>query len=224
MPHSIQTGKPAFNDLYGTGTFQYFASEPEHGELFFSAMNQVTELILPALLATYDFTPFKHVIDVGGGLGSLLAAVLHNTPHLRGTLYDLPYMEEPAKQHLSDQGVSERSQVVTGDFFDSVPKGGDLHILKWIIHDWSDEQAVQILTNCRRAIEPEGRVLLIEQVVADSNAPCPGKMMDMIMLLMEHGRERRESEFVEIFESSGFRLSRCIPLLGPWSAIEAVPV
>ncbi len=224
MPHSIRSGGPAFQDLFGTGTFQYFAEKPEHGELFFAAMNQVTEMILPALLKGYDFSPFHHVIDIGGGLGSLVAAVLHDRPHLVGTLYDLPYMEAPAKAYLAAEGLSERCRVVTGDFFESVPEGGDLHILKWIIHDWNDEQAVNILSQCRRAIAPDGRMVLIEQVLADGNAPCPGKMMDMMMLLMEQGRERRESEFAAIFEAAGFRLNRSIPLIGPWYAIEAIPV
>ncbi len=224
MQHSILTGGPAFQDLYGTGTFQYFASEPHHGELFFAAMNQVTELILPALLKAYDFSPFCHAIDIGGGLGSLIAAVLRDQPHMRGTLYDLSYMAEPARVYLGGQGLAERCEVLTGDFFETVPKGGDLHLLKWIIHDWDDEQAIAILRNCRSAIQPGGRLVLVEQVVTDGNAPCPSKMMDIVMLLMEQGRERREGEFAALFQAAGFRLSRRIPLLGPWSAIEAIPV
>lgn len=224
LPHSIRSGGPAFHDLYGSGTFQYFAREPHHGELFFAAMNQVTALILPALLAAYDFTPFRHAIDVGGGLGSLLAALLHTQPQLRGTLYDLPHMAAPAGDYLAGEGLAERCRIVSGDFFDTVPEGGDLHLLKWIIHDWSDEQAVTILRNCRRAIEPGGRLVLVEQVIAEGNTPCPGKMMDIMMLLMEQGRERREDEFAALFEAAGFRLNRRLPLLGPWSAIEAIPV
>lgn len=223
MPYSIRTGRPAFHDLHGTGTFQYFSSQPEHGELFFSAMNQVTEMILPALLEAYDFTQYKHVIDVGGGLGHLLATVLKEQPHLRGSLFDLPYMQEPAEQYMSRQGLAERCDILSGDFFEAVPEGADLHIMKWIIHDWNDEQAVQILNNCRRSLEPGGRVVLVEQVLADGNTPCPGKMMDMMMLVMEQGRERGEAEFAELFDAAGLRLNRCIPLLGPWSAIEAVP-
>lgn len=224
MTHSIRTGSPAFQDLHGTGTFQYFASQPHHGELFFAAMNQVTELILPALLATYDFSPFRHAIDIGGGLGSLLAAVLRDQPHMKGTLYDLPYMTESARAYLAGQGLGERCEVVAGDFFDRVPATGDLHLLKWIIHDWDDGQATAILRNCRKAIEPDGRLLLIEQVVAEGNTPCAGKMMDIVMLLMEQGRERRKDEFAALFAAAGFRLNRCLPLLGPWSAIEAIPV
>lgn len=224
LPHSVQTGEPAFHDLFGMNTFRYFAEKPEHGEVFFAAMNQVTEMILPALLDAYDFSPFHHVIDIGGGLGSLVAAVLHDQPHLRGTLYDLPYMQDSARKYLAEQGLADRCSVVSGDFFESVPEGGDLHLLKWIIHDWNDEQAVNILSNCRRAIAPEGRVVLVEQVIADGNEPCPGKMMDIMMLLMEEGRERREAEFAAIFGAAGFRLNRLIPLLGPWFAIEALPV
>lgn len=224
MPHSIRTGGPAFPDLFGMGSFAYFSKEPQHGELFFAAMNQVTEMLLPELLKSYDFSPYRHVIDVGGGLGSLVTAVLLEHPHLKGTLYDLPYMQEPASQYLSGMGVGDRCRFVSGDFFESVPEGADLHILKWIIHDWNDEQAVQILGNCRRAIEPDGRLVLVEQVLADGNVPCHGKIMDMIMLVMEQGRERREAEYAALFAASGFRLNRCIPLLGPWCAIEAVPV
>ncbi len=224
MPHSIRTGSPAFHDLYGSGTFEYFAQQPEHGEVFFAAMNQVTEMLLPALLAAYDFSPFKHVIDVGGGLGSLLAAVLHQQPQLTGTLYDLPYMRQGATEYLQAQGVAERCEVVSGDFFESVPRGGDLHILKWIIHDWDDELAVKILRNCRAALEPGGRLLLVEQVLSDGNAPCAGKMLDIFMLLMERGKERHEAEFAALFEAAGLRLNRRIPLLGSWSVLEALPV
>lgn len=224
LPHSVQTGEPAFHDLFGMNTFRYFAEKPESGEAFFAAMNQVTETILPALLDAYDFSPFHHVIDIGGGLGSLVAAVLHNQPHLSGTLYDQPYMQEPARKYLAERGLADRCNVVSGDFFESVPEGGDLHLLKWIIHDWSDEQAVNILKNCRKAIAPEGRLLLVEQVIADGNIRCPGKMMDIMMLLMEEGRERREVEFASLFEAADFHLNRLIPLLGPWYAIEAVPV
>lgn len=222
LPHSVRTGAPAFHDLYGSGTFQYFSREPQHGELFFAAMNQVTELILPALLAAYDFSPFHHAIDIGGGLGSLIAAVLHAQPGLNGTLYDLPYMAAPAKAFLAQQGLAERCQVVSGDFFETIPTGGDLHLLKWIIHDWNDEQAIKILSNCRHTLQAGGRLVLVEQVIADGNVPCPGKMMDIMMLLMEQGRERRVAEFAELFKAAGFRLNRCIPLLGSWSAIEAV--
>lgn len=224
MQHSIHTGSPAFQDLYGIGTFQYFAREPHHGDLFFAAMNQVTELILPALLKVYDFSPFRHAIDIGGGLGSLIAAVLRDQPHMRGTLYDLPYMAEAARSYLAGQGVLERCEIITGDFFEAVPEGGDLHLLKWIIHDWDDEQAVAILRNCRHAIQPGGRLVLVEQVIADGNVPCPSKMMDIVMLLMEQGRERHEGEFATLFQAAGFRLSQRIPLLGPWSAIEAIPI
>ncbi len=223
MPHSIRTGEPAFQDLFGTGTFDYFSTEPHHGELFFAAMNQVTEMLLPTLLDSYDFSPFHHIIDVGGGLGSLAAAVLLDQPHLKGTLYDLPYMEEPAKEYLSGHGVADRCRFISGDFFEAVPGGADLQILKWIIHDWNDEQAVKILRNCRRAIAPDGRIVLVEQVLADGNVPCHGKIMDMLMLLMEQGRERQEAEFAAILDTAGFRLNRCIPLLGPWCAIEAIP-
>lgn len=224
LQHSIRTGEPAFKDLFGTGTFEYFAKEPQHGELFFSAMNQVTEMLLPVLLESYDFSPFHHVIDVGGGLGSLVTAVLRRQPHIKGTLFDLPYMEEPAKEFLSMQGVGDRCRFVSGDFFESVPEGGDLHIIKWIIHDWNDEQAIEILSNCRKSIEPDGKVVLVEQVLADGNAPCHGKSMDMLMLLMEQGRERKLEEFAEIFDAAGLRLNRCIPLLGSWCAIEANPI
>jgi hypothetical protein len=143
---------------------------------------------------------------------------------MKGTLYDLPYMAEPATEYFTKHGLAERCQVVTGDFFEKVPPGGDLHLLKWIIHDWNDEQSIAILSNCRRAIQPDGRLVLIEQVIADGNVPCPGKMMDILMLLMEQGRERQEAEFAALFEAAGFRLNRRIPLLGAWSAIEAIPV
>jgi hypothetical protein len=224
MPHSASTGGPAFHDLFGSGTFQYFERNPEHGQLFFSAMNQVTEQLLPALLSACDFSRFHYMMDVGGGLGALAAAILKRYPDMRGAIFDLPFMQQPATDYIATQQLSQRCDVVSGDFFESIPEGADLHIMKWIIHDWSDEQSVKILRNCREAIAPGGRVMLVEQVVSEGNVPCPGKMMDIMMLLMEQGRERTEAEFASLFEAAGFRLSQRTPLMGAWSVLEAEPV
>lgn len=221
---TVENGAPAFRDRYEMGIFEYFQEVPEEGAEFYEGMRQVTERLLPAVLDAYDFSTYTHVMDIGGGLGNLLAALLQAYPHLQGTLFDLPARTDEARTFLDGQEVGDRCAVMGGDFFEAIPEGADLHVLKWIIHDWSDEQAGTILRNCRRAIAPGGRLLLVEQVLPAANQPSWAQVLDIIMMLMEGGRERTESEFARLFRDAGFRLSRCVPLEGPWCLIEGEPI
>ena len=164
-------------------------------------------------------------MDVGGGHGSLIAAILKANLALRGVLFDMPTVIAGArqKQHLQQAGVADRCELVGGDFFQGVPAGGDAYLMKHIIHDWSDAHCIQILKNCRRAIQPNGRVLLIELVLPAGDEPHFGKLLDLEMLVMtQGGRERTEAEYAALFDRSGFRLTRIVPLQSPASVIEAV--
>ncbi len=221
--YSVETGEPVFPHIFGTDTFDYFNTHEEHGRVFYGAMTQLTQELLPVLLESYDFSPFERIVDVGAGHGSLVAAILDRYPDVRGTLFDLPVVMKHASEFLSQAGVSDRCELVGGDFFEAVPQG-DAYLLKFIIHDWNDEQCRTILRNCRDGIADNGKILLIENVLKPRNQPCPGKLMDVTMLLMEGGRERSEAEFGSLFNDTGFKLDRVIPLLGSMCVIEGVAV
>ncbi len=221
--YSVETGEPVFPHLFGTDTFDYFNKHEEHGRVFYGTMTQLTQELVPQLLEQYDFSPFKKVVDVGAGHGSLVAAVLGKYPDIQGTLFDLPIVLKHADEFLNNAGVADRCELVGGDFFESVP-AGDMYMMKFIIHDWNDEQCRTILRNCRKNIAENGKLMVIENVLKPRNQPCPGKLMDMNMLLMEGGRERTEEEFASLFQDSGFRLERIIPLIGSMCAVEGKAV
>lgn len=219
--YSITTGEPSFEEIFGKGTFQYFQDNPEAGALFYATMSRFSNELIPHLLSSYDFSSYKHLIDVGGGHGTLLSAILDAVPTIKGTLFDLPFVINAVAQrhNLSAPPFN----LASGDFFESVPAGGDGYLLKYIIHDWNDEQAERILLNCRKAMGETGRVLLFEHVVRPPNEPCSGKMLDLTMLLLEGGRERNAEEFTALFARAGLQLSRIIPVLGSFSVVEGVP-
>lgn len=216
--HSVTTGKPSFEDLFGMGTFQYFREQAEAGKLFYATMSRFSEELLPHLLNQYDFSGYRHLIDVGGGHGALLSAIMEASPGMEGTLFDLPFVIEAAE----DNSAKTALRLHAGDFFEAVPKGGDGYLLKYIIHDWDDEQAACILRNCRDAMDESARVMVIENVVGPRNQPCPGKMLDLTMLLLEGGRERTAGEFSDLFSRAGLQVSRIVPVLGSMCVVEGV--
>ena len=163
-------------------------------------------------------------MDVGGGHGSLLISILERNPDMRGILFDAPEVIEGAKAAISISGCDDRTQLVAGDFFKSVPEGADAIILKWIIHDWNDEQCVTILKNCYRSLPENGKLMLVEAVVPATDEPHFSKFIDLNMLVMTGGRERTETEFEKLFADSGFRLTRIVPTESPFSLIEGVRV
>ncbi|HZS05539.1 MAG TPA: methyltransferase [Blastocatellia bacterium] len=224
LMHSIRTGEIAFDNHFGQPVWEYYAQHPEHAQNFNNAMSGMTDLIHQALLNAYDFSGITKLVDVGGGLGGQIAAILKTYPVMRGVLADQPHVISNAGPLLARAGVSERCEIESIDFFQSVPAGGDAYILKWIIHDWDDERSATILRNCRRAIADNGKLLLVETVIAPGNEPSFGKFMDLNMLVMTGGRERTEAEFSALFSRAGFRLTRIIPTESPVCVIEAVPV
>jgi SAM-dependent methyltransferase len=224
--HCVQTGETAFP---GVGTFDRIAGDPEAARMFNDAMTEGTRWAAPAVLAVYDFSRFRTLVDVGGGNGTLLGAILAATPGLKGILADLAHGVRDAKTHLEDAGVADRCRIVAQDMFESAPSGGDAYILKSVIHDWDDERSIAILRNIRRVLPADGTLLLVEPVLPPTVEASPAHRMmvmsDLNMLVVAGGRERTEAEFRDLFARAGFRLTRVVPALAPsnYSVIEGAP-
>jgi SAM-dependent methyltransferase len=184
-------------------------------------MGNLSALAASELTRVYDFSAVRAVADVGGAHGVLLSAVLRANPAARGILFDLPHVIETAAEVIAAAGLSQRCELVSGDFFEAVPDGADLHLLKQIIHDWDDERATKILKNCHRALAPAGKLLLVEMVIPPNNQPSPAQAMDLNMLVLLGGRERTEQDYQSLFQAAGFRLERIIQTHSPFSVIEA---
>ena len=220
--HSVKTGEIAFNHRFGMPVWEFFERNPENAAIFNNAMSNLTAGLNDGLLASYDFSSIGKIVDVGGGHGGLITAILQTSPKMKGVLFDAPSVIEGAKQNISAE-LRERCELVAGDFFKSVPDGGDAYILKWIIHDWDDEQSVAILENCHRAMAPSGKLLLVESIVPPSDEPSLSKLVDLNMLVMTGGRERTEAEYRKLLRTAGFELTRVVPTPSPSSVIEGVP-
>ena len=222
--YSVRTGKPAFDHVFGTPQFRYFAEHPEACRLFNEGMTSRSSLENDAIASAYAFSNVPTLIDVGGGQGTLLATILQTTTNTRGVLFDLPHVIESARTTLHQSGQTTRCDFKEGDFFDAVPPGGDAYMLKKIIHDWDDERALSILQNCRKATPAAGRLLLIEPIIPAGNDPSFNKLLDLLMLVWTGGgRERTEAEHRVLLASAGFTLARIIPTGSLVSIIEAVP-
>jgi hypothetical protein len=218
--YSLRTGRPAFEHLYGQPLFEYLAEHPEQARTFDAAMTGVHGPETRAMLDAYDFAGVGTLVDVGGGNGSTLCAVLLDYPAMRGILFDRPDVVERARADLQAAGLAGRCATVGGSFFASVPPGGDAYLLRHIIHDWDDEQALTILRNCRRAMKPGARLLVVESVIPPVNEPSFGKLLDLTMLIMPGGRERTEAEYRQLYSAAGFRLSRIVPTERDVSVLE----
>ena len=224
--HSVQTGGIAFDHLFGMGLFPYLAQHPDEAAIFDAAMTAFSTQTATAVVAAYDFSPFRTIVDVGGGHGTLLRAILQATPAARGILFDLPHVVEGAKKQIEAAGLTERCAVVGGDFFVAAPSGGDAYILSVVIHDWNDEQSVTILKNCHRAMSPQGTLLLAEMVLPGRQDQSSMSQIiagnDVNMLVHTGGRSRTEAEFRALFAAAGFELTRIIPTQGLASVVEGV--
>lgn len=222
--HSVTTGETGFQSLYGMGEWAYREQNPDLNATFNDFMTEMTRPDAAAIAAAYDFSGIKRLVDVGGGQGSLMAEILKTNPTLRGVIFDQPHVIDGASQVLEANGIADRCELVAGDFFAEVPEGADGIILKSIIHDWNDADSILILKNCRRALLPEGKLLLVEAVIPPGNAPSPGKLLDITMLVGPGGKERTEAEFRSLLAEAGLRLTRIIPTQNGRNIIEAVPV
>ena len=223
LRHSVETGEPAFRHLHGVDFWEHVTQHPAAGEVFDAAMTSLSLQQRDAVVAGYDFSGARTVVDVAGGQGALLAAVLAANPQARGVLFDLPHVVAGAAPLLREAGVADRCAVVGGSFFEAVPDGGDVYLLRDIVHDWDDAQAAAILRACRRAMGPAARLLLVERVIAPGNAPDPNRFSDLNMLVMLGGQERTAAEFGALYAAAGFRLTRVLPLPATASLIEGRP-
>lgn len=221
--HSIKTGESGFENLYGMNVFQYFAQNAEPAAVFDRAMTGFSGLENAAVVTGYDFSGISKLVDVAGGHGSLLLAVLNQYPGMGGILFDQSDVIERAKPLVTAESAGNRCQLASGNFFESVPAGADAYMLKHILHDWDDERAIAILQQCHRAMSEQGRVLAIEQVIPEGNEPFIGKLLDVNMLVMcPGGKERTATEYREIFAAAGFNLTRIVPTQGFVSVIEGI--
>jgi hypothetical protein len=218
--YSVKTGATAFDHVFGVSKWQYNAEHPKEATAFDEAMASFNSIIADAVVASYDFSSCGTVVDVGGGNGSFLAAILKAHLRLRGVLADLPHVLDGAQRRLTAENVAERCEIVGADFFKSVPKG-DTYLLKWIIHDWDDQSAETILKNCRAAMKPRGRVLLVESIVEPRNGSSLAKFMDLAMLVMTGGRERTKREYQALLGRAGLKITNVTSTGTELSLIEA---
>lgn len=219
---SVRTGKNA--DAITGSRSGYTQLSPEAAKILNEAMVAFTRMEIPALLHAYDFSGIKRLIDVGGGYGELLSAILNAYPSMRGSVFDLPHCAEGAREHLDSAGIGERSDFIPGSFFESVPSGADALVLKSIIHNWNDERSLTILGNCRSALGGKGRLLLIDRIMPEVPAAtaddCSVAMSDLTMLMGSGGLERTVSEYRDLLNRSGFKMDRVVPA-GRLNVIEA---
>jgi len=213
--HTVRTGETAFDHLHGKDTWTYFTENTEASALFNRFMEEVSYPDARAVVEAYDFEG-KTVVDVAGGQGVLLAAILDRNPTARGVLFNLPHVIEAIQGELSN-----RLELVCGSFFDSIPSGGDVYVLKNILHDWDDRRAKQILARCRDAMTTDARLLVVENFVSGPNEPGKGKIADINMMVRNGGRNRTEAELGDLLFASGFQVLRVMPTNGGPDLLEA---
>ena len=221
LSYSIRTGRNAFQFVHGRDDWQYRAEHPEESATFDAFMTANSVRAGDAIVRAYDFGRFATVVDVAGGRGALLAAILSKHPTMCGILFDQPHVVSGAAAMFEDAGVHRRCEIVGGDMFDAVPTGGDAYLLKAILHDWEDPQAHAILATCRRAMGPSASLIVMERLLDAANPEV--LFSDLNMLVGPGGRERSTDEYADLFAGAGFRLTRTIPTGTPWAVIEAVP-
>jgi hypothetical protein len=224
LEHTVRSGQPGFKRALGVeNVFDYFASHPAESERFNRSMASMTRAFIDQLRQSYDVSQFATIADVGGGHGQFLGALLQVAPQSRGILYDLEPVVAGADLELNALGCGDRVRKVAGSFFESVPAGADLYLLKHILHDWTDVQCVQILRRVAAAMSSQSTLLIVEMLLPEP--PCGGEqaaMMDLNMMVMTGGRERTAAQYGRLLESAGLQFHRHIPLPGPYQLLEAV--
>jgi hypothetical protein len=219
--YSLETGKTAFEKVCGMPVFDYLAQHPEMASQFSAAMVGIHGAEPPAVAAAYDFSRFATIVDVGGASGNMLGHILKRHARPRGVLFDRPYVVTDAPALLRAHGVEDRVSIEHGDFFDSVPEGGDAYILSHIIHDWNEDQCLTILRNCRTAMKPGARLLIVEFVLPEGDTPHFGKIVDMVMLTIPGGEERTSAEYAVLLAAAGLKMTRVFPTASDVSIVEA---
>jgi hypothetical protein len=223
----VQHGGSAFERVHGVAFFEYLARNPELGAAFQGSMADRSRQEAADVVAAYDFGRFERVVDVGGGQGVLLEAILRAAPRSRGVLLDRPPVVERSRERLEAAGLGGRCTFVPGDFFGDVPSGGDAYLLSRVIHDWGDADAVRILAACRAAMDDRATLLLVEAIMPERAGDQPAAIrIDLHMLTLLHGRERTVAEYERLLAAAGFRLVRSVPTRSPagLGVVEAAPV
>ena len=224
LVNAIRTGLPQPLAVVGASVFDYYSKHVEEGEQFGRAMQNVSAISANGVLANYDFSSARLIIDVAGGNGSFLRAILQQQQQATGVVVDLPYMESQALTSIEQDGLQNRCRFEGRDIFEAVPSGGDIYLLRFILHDWNDGESRRILQTIRTAIPPGGRVLIVEMLVPETNEPGFVQLMDINMLVMTGGRERTAAEYGDLYAATGFRLVRTIPTGTPFFILEGEPV
>jgi len=226
LEETVRTGRPGFEQVFGRPFFEHMAATPDAAALYDGGMTGLSAPIVRAVVAAYDFTPFSTIVDIAGGHGSLLAAILEAAPAARGVLKDLPHVAAVAEGRLAARGLGARARVEGGSMFEGVPAGGDCYLMKWILHDWDDAACTRVLGHIAGAMAPGGRFLAVDRVLparmTASAANRTAAMADLIMMIHLSGRERTEAEFRTLLAGAGLSLARIIPTASPLSIIEAV--
>ncbi len=223
LHHSALTGEPGFNKVFGHPIFEYIGAHPELAPIFDAAMSAIHGHETAAMLDAYDFSGINVLADIGGGNGSLLGAVLQRYPEMNGILFDLGHVTGRARENMQVSGLSDKCTIVEGSFFESIPGGADAYLFRHIIHDWTDEQCVQILNHCRQVIPDNGRLLIVEAVVPSGNQTSLAKDFDLTMLTFPGGIERTEMEYRVLLEQANFRLTQITPTASMVSVVEGIP-
>ncbi len=224
LDHAVRTGEPGFNKVFGKPVFDYVGTHPELGPILDAGMTCFHGYETWAMLEVYDFGAVHVLADIGGGNGSLIASVLQRYPMMRGMLFDLGHVVARARERLSGYGIADRCQVLEGSFFETVPSGADAYLFRHILHDWTDEQCVQILSHCRNVIPKHGTLLVVECVIPAGNDRSISKDFDMTMMTFPGGLERTESEFRSLYKQAGFELTSVTPTSTMVSVIEGKPI
>ncbi|ORJ64876.1 methyltransferase [Mycobacterium simiae] len=224
LADAIRTGRAVIPDLRGKSLFEYFAEEPQYFQIFNDAMTSLSELAIAPVIAGYDFTRYSTIVDVGGGHGRMLAAILAATPQSRGILFDQPDVVAGAAVLLEQYDVVDRVEVVGGSFFDGITAGGDAYLLKNVIHDWPDDDAVRILRNVRSAAGADKHVLLVEFVIPEHHREFLGNWLDLEMLTALGARERTAAEYSQLLSRAGLQMSAVVATASPFSVVEAVAI
>jgi hypothetical protein len=220
--YSLETGRPSMDKVFGKSHFALLGEHPEEARQFSEAMVSVHSAEPPAVAEAYDFSPLGVIVDIGGASGNMLAHILSRHPQPRGVLFDLPQATTDAPRLLRARGVDGRVTIQHGNFFEAVPAGGDAYLLSHVIHDWREDQCLAILGNCRKAMAPDSRLLLVELVLREGNMPGFGSA-DMVMMCFTGGEERTAREYEELLARADLKMTRVVPTASNVSIVEAVP-
>lgn len=220
--YSVKTGKTSFDKVFGQPIFEYLSQHEDKGQIFDQAMMGIHGRETGEIMQAYDFSGIQTLVDVGGGNGSNIAHILQQYPEMQGILFDLPHVVERAQPHIEAAGLSDRCEIVGGNFFEAVPGNADAWFMRHIIHDWDDEKSLTILKNCHTAMPADAKLLVVESVIPAGNEPFAGKFLDLVMLMIPGGKERTAEEYRSLFAEAGFELTRVIPTESELSIIECV--